>query len=354
MQVGAVGFGWLADRMGRKAPLMISILWYSACNFIAGFSPSFTFLFVVRAALGIGMGGEWPAGASLAMESWPARSRGLMGVILQGAFAIGFALASAAYGLLFDTIGWRGLLWLGILPAILCVFIRYYVEEPVVWLENRERQREQGQEVRAPLLTIFKPALLGNTLSACWWTVSIMVVFYSVSYLFPTWMQTEFKLTSTAIATPVLLASLVPFALDWFWGWLADRAGRRWTNIIQAMIGCVVAPAYLLTNDLTWIFSGFVIQGCFGGSLAGLATTYLAERFPTEVRTTAIGFCYHVGTAFAAFVPPVLSYAAVEWHMGYAIPMLIGTLTGSVSTIVALTVSPETKGKVFVAELMKL
>jgi MFS family permease len=121
-------------------------------------------LFVVRAALGIGMGAEWPAGASLAMESWPARSRGLMGSALQGAFPLGFALASLAYGLLFDAIGWRGLLWLGILRAILCVFIRYYVKEPAVWLENRKRQREQKQEVRAPLLVIFKPALLTNTL----------------------------------------------------------------------------------------------------------------------------------------------------------------------------------------------
>src|SRR6516164_5391571 len=95
--VGAVGSGWLADRIGRKTPLMLSILWYSACNFIAGFSPTFSFLFVVRALLGIGMGAEWPAGASLAMESWPARSRGLMGAAMQGSWGIGFALSSTAY-----------------------------------------------------------------------------------------------------------------------------------------------------------------------------------------------------------------------------------------------------------------
>jgi MFS family permease len=97
------------------------------------------------------------------------------------------------------------------------------------------------------------------------------------------------------------------------------------------------------------IFAGFVIQGFFSGALAGLAPCYLTERFPTEVRTTAIGFCYHVGTAFASFVPPALSYAAVEWHMGYAIPMLIGTLTGSASAIVALIISPETKVKCLLA-----
>ena len=92
---GATASGWLADRMGRRAPLMISILWYSICNFAAGFSPSFTFLFVVRALLGIGMGAEWPAGAALAMESWPARSRGLMSGVLQGSWGLGFALSGS-------------------------------------------------------------------------------------------------------------------------------------------------------------------------------------------------------------------------------------------------------------------
>jgi SHS family lactate transporter-like MFS transporter len=121
-------------------------------------------LLVVRAALGIGMGAEWPAGASLAMESWPARSRGLMSGVLQGSWGLGLALSSIAYWLLFDEIGWRGLLWLGILPAFACVYIRYYVKEPDVWVENRKRQREQNREVRAPLLSIFKPALLVNTL----------------------------------------------------------------------------------------------------------------------------------------------------------------------------------------------
>src|SRR5947209_9536119 len=159
--VGAVGSGWLADRIGRKTPLMISILWYSICNFIAGFSPTFGFLFLFRALLGIGMGAEWPAGAALAMESWPARSRGFMSGVLQGSWSIGFLLSSAAYGLLYDYIGWRGLLILGVLPALAVVWIRFYVKEPPVWTENRRLQREQKKEFRAPLLDIFRARVLG-------------------------------------------------------------------------------------------------------------------------------------------------------------------------------------------------
>src|SRR6266581_4416028 len=97
-----VASGWLADRVGRKIPLMISILWYSVCNFIAGFSPTFAFLFFFRALLGIGMGAEWPAGAALAMESWPARSRGFMSGVLQGSWGLGFAMSALAYGLLYS------------------------------------------------------------------------------------------------------------------------------------------------------------------------------------------------------------------------------------------------------------
>ena len=143
--VGAVGSGWLADRIGRKTPLMISILWYSICNFIAGFSPNFAFLFFFRALLGIGMGAEWPAGAALAMETWPARSRGFMGGLLQGSWGIGFVGSGLAYGFLYNVIGWRGLLWMGIAPALAVIFVRYFVKEPPVWVENRRRQREEGE-----------------------------------------------------------------------------------------------------------------------------------------------------------------------------------------------------------------
>src|SRR3982075_1277179 len=159
---GATASGWLADRLGRRAPLMISILWYSVCNLLAGLSPTFTFLFITRALLGIGMGAEWPAGAALAMESWPARSRGFMSGMLQGSWGLGFALSAAAYGFLYDDIGWRGLLWIGILPAFVVIWIRFYVKEPEVWAENKRLQIEKKTEVKLPLFMIFKRQYLFN------------------------------------------------------------------------------------------------------------------------------------------------------------------------------------------------
>ena len=350
--LGATASGWLADRVGRKIPLMISIGWYSVCNFIAGFSPTFWFLFLFRALLGIGMGAEWPAGASLAMESWPARSRGLMSGILQGSWSIGFLLSSAAYGLLYDHIGWRGLLWLGILPALSLVYVRYFVKEPEVWVKNRRLQREQKREVRAPLISIFKRAMLGNTLTACWWMASAFVVYYSIWALFATHLQKDLHLSPALVAAPIALANLVAFLGSGFWGWTADRIGRRWAMIIPAAIGIFVAPTYLLTTDFTWITVGFVVQGLFAGAIYGQNPSYLCERFPTEVRGTASGFCYHQGAIWGGFVAPIVTYFAINYNLGFGIPMLIGTVVGGVSFVAALLLGPETKGKVLEAELV--
>src|SRR5438045_9423901 len=122
--LGATASGWLADRIGRKTPLMISIAWYSVCNFLAGLAPSFFLLFVFRALLGIGMGAEWPAGAALAMETWPVRSRGFMGAVMQGSWGSGFLMSSATHGLFDSYIGWRGLPMIGSLPALLISWMR--------------------------------------------------------------------------------------------------------------------------------------------------------------------------------------------------------------------------------------
>ena len=351
--VGATASGWLADRIGRKKPMMISIAWYSVCNFIAGFSPAFWFLFLFRALLGIGMGAEWPAGAALAMETWPQRSRGFMGAVLQGSWGLGALLSSAAYGLLYDSIGWRGLLWLGVLPALSIVYIRIYVKEPPVWLENRRLQRAQNREVRAPLLSIFKRQVLGNTLTACWMMASAFVVGYSVGGMFPSYLQKDLGLSSGLVALPVMLSSLMFFLSAALWGWYADRFGRRMAIIITALLTIPTAPLYLLTTNYTMIVVFFTLQGAFGGG--GMHVQYphyLSERFPTEVRATAAGFCYHQGAIFGGLVGPVLAYFATSWQLGFAIPMLIGTTVASASLVAAMLVSPETRGKELVADIV--
>jgi len=349
--VGAVGSGWLADRIGRKTPLMISILWYSICNFAAGLSPNFTLLFLFRALLGIGMGAEWPAGAALAMESWPARSRGIMSGILQGSWSIGFLLSSAAYGLLYDVIGWRGLLIIGILPAFAVVWIRIYVKEPAVWKENRRLQSEQNKEFRAPLFEIFRPQVLGNTLTACLWMASGFVIYYSVYGMFATHLQKDLHLDAASIAMPIALANLVAFLASGCWGFVADVFGRRWAMIIPASIGLFVTPLYLFVDSYPLLAGAFILQGAFLGAIYGQNPSYLSERFPTEVRATASGFCYHQGAIWAGFTGPLLALFAATQPLGFAVPMLVSTVGAALVFVVTLLLSPETKGKVFVSQL---
>jgi MFS family permease len=217
------------------------------------------FLFFFRALLGIGMGAEWPAGASLATESWPARSRGLMSSILQGPWALVFLASSAAYGLLYNMIGWRGLLWIGILPALVVVWVRKYVVEPPVWLENRKKQRKQKREVRLPLFAIFKRGRLLNTLTACWWMASGFVVYYSIFALFATHLQKDLALSAALVSVPLMFSNAATFAASFVWGWVADLFGRRWSMIIPAVIALLITPTYLVTNDYATLAIGFSI-----------------------------------------------------------------------------------------------
>ena len=349
--VGALAAGWMADRLGRRAPLMISILWYSACNFIAGFSPTFLFLLVFRTLLGIGMGAEWPAGAALATESWPVRSRGLMASVLQGSWALGYLVAALLYATVYDYIGWRGMLWMGVLPALAVVWIRFYVKEPEVWIENQRQQTEKNAHVRVPIAAIFRKDVVWNTVTCCWWLMSAFTVYYSIFGLFATYLTRELHLTAAQVGWPLVFSNGVTFIFSFLWGSLADSIGRRWAMIIPALIGIAVAPIYLLTTDYTTLVVAFSIQGAFAGAIYGINPSYASERFPTEVRATAAGFCYHMGAVAGGFVPPILTYFAVERGMGFALPMLIGTVGGLVSFIVTLFFSPETKGQELVGDL---
>ncbi len=349
--VGATASGWLADRIGRKKPLMISILWYSICNFLAGLSPTFLLLFVFRALLGIGMGAEWPAGAALAMESWPARSRGFMSGVLQGSWSLGFLASSLAYGLLYNSIGWRGLLMIGVLPALAVVWIRAYVKEPEVWAENRQKQRSQQKECRAPLFEIFRLRALGNTITACLWMASGFIVYYSVYGMFATHLQKDMHFSPGLVATPLALANLVGFLASCFWGWVADKYGRRWAMIIPAVIGIFITPIYLYSTSYAAIAIAFIVQGAFLGAIYGQNPSYLAERFPTEVRATASGFCYHQGAVWAGFTAPVLALWAAGQPLGFVVPMLITTIGAALVFVFALLIGPETKGKILVSDL---
>jgi SHS family lactate transporter-like MFS transporter len=192
---------------------------------------------------------------------------------------------------------------------------------------------------------------LANTLTACWWMASGFVVYYSIFALFATHLQKDLGLSPGLVSVPLMISNAATFAASFLWGWMADRLGRRWAMIIPALIGLFLAPVYLLSQNYWLIMIGFSAQGLFAGAIYGQNPGYLSERFPTEVRATAAGFCYHQGAIFGGAVAPILSYIATAYGVGFGISMLVGTMVGLISFCLALLFGPETKGKVLVAEL---
>ena len=181
---------------------------------------------------------------------------------------------------------------------------------------------------------------------------SAFVIYYSIWSLFATHLQKDLNFSPAQVAVPIAIANFLAFLASGFWGWTADHIGRRWSMIIPGIITMFVAPLYLLTDNLTLIIAGFVLQGLFGDALYGQNPSYLSERFPTEVRATASAFCYHQGAIFGGLVAPTLTYFAINHNMGFGVPMLVGTVVGAVSFVIALLLGPETKGKVLVPDLV--
>ena len=350
--VGATASGWLADRVGRKIPLMISILWYSICNFIAGFSPSFAFLFFFRALLGIGMGAEWPAGASLAMESWPVRSRGFMSGVLQGSWGLGFLLSALVYGLLTDHIGWRGMLWIGILPALAVVWVRKYVKEP----RSGWRTARSSASSDAKCVHRCSSSSSGSSLQ------------HADRLLVDGELHGHLLLDLGAVrdapaegprpgAADGRLAAggrqLLGFWCHGLLGLGRRRARPAVVDDHSGGFGIFITPIYLLTTDPIWIIVGLSGSSrVFAGAIYSQMPSYLTERFPTEVRATASAFCYHQG-------------AILGGARGASADLLRGRLSarlrhpdadrhhvGLVSVVISLLVSPETKGHVFQSDLV--
>src|SRR5260221_10262857 len=153
-------------------------------------------------------------------------------------------MSSAIYGLFYDYIGWRGLLMIGILPALLVIWIRIYVKEPEIWVENRRQQKLQGREVRTPLFSIFKPELLGNTLTTCLMMASAFVVYYANYALFATHLQLDLKLSPALVALPIALANTAFFLSSLFWGWLVEVIFRLCAIVIPVVLGLRTACLY--------------------------------------------------------------------------------------------------------------
>lgn len=332
--VGAFIFGLMADRYGRKRPLMINIIFYSIIEILSGLAPSYTAFLILRLLYGIGMGGEWGVGASLVMESVPVKRRGFLSGLLQEGYAFGFLLAAAVYYLVFPHFGWRVMFFIGGLPALLTLFIRSKIKETAAWKATRTRNwKEYGDAVKKHWKLFLYLVLLMSAMN---------LISHGTQDLYPTFLQQQrhYDPHKTAVITMVSMVGAILGGL--LFGHLSDLYGRKKMMALAVILAIVLIPLWLLANGSFLIALGafgmqFMVQGAWG-----IIPAHINELSPGSLRGFFPGFAYQTGVLIAAGI--VYVEAVLAQYVSYATSMEI--LAGSVLVLAAIVIlaGPEAKG----------
>jgi SHS family lactate transporter-like MFS transporter len=322
--LGAVLFGWLADRYGRRRPLMANIIFYSVIEVLSGLAPSYRTFLILRALYGIGMGGEWGVGAALAMEAVGPGSRGFFSGLLQEGYAVGYLLAAAAFFFVFPRFGWRPLFFIGGLPALLTIYIRSKVPESQAWERTRPTTRDVVRAIRSNL------APLG-------YLVVLMTVMNFVSHgtqdLYPTFLQKQRGLDTRTVAMIAVIFNVGALLGGLAFGYFSDRWGRRSAMASALALAAALIPFWIYPRSLGLLTAGaflmqFMVQGAWG-----IVPAHLAELSPPQVRGLFSGLAYQSGVFFASFA--AFGQAVLAESFGYASAM---AGTAAVVTVTAMVV----------------
>ncbi|NRR33962.1 MFS transporter [Oxalobacteraceae bacterium] len=343
--------GWLAgilsDRIGRVKALQITILWFAFFTVLCGLAQNFNQLLLARGLMGFGMGGEWTAGAILIGEVIRAKDRGKAVGMVQAGWAIGWGMSALLYALMFSLLppewAWRSLFLLGILPAIFVIFIRRFVDEPEVFVEQQKKLAASNEE-RASFTEIFSPKMLSVTLRAVLLTTGAQGGYYAITTWLPTFLKTERHLTvlgTGGYLAMVIVGSYVGYIVSAF---LTDYLGRKKNFILFATGSLCIALAYtrLPVTDNVMLFLGFPLGFCVSGVFSGMGS-FLTELFPTRIRGSGQGFSYNMGRAVGSLFPLMIGMSSQSMPLGEAIGIFAGVAYG-VMILAALTL-PETAGK---------
>lgn len=316
--IGALLFGRLADRYGRKPVLMVDVLMFSVLELACAFAPSLTALLVLRFFFGIAMGGEWGIGASLAMESVPAKARGAVSGLLQSGYPCGYFLGALAYWLVFSVfgLGWRAMFVVGALPALLVLYLRAKVPESPTW------QAAQKQGPRRGALA----AMQGNG-KRLLYMMLLMAAFNMFSHgsqdMYPTFLKSQmhFDAGTVAVLTMVLNVGAIVGGLT-FGSW-SERVGRRRAMVVAALLALPCIPLWTFGGSMVLLGIGaFLIQVMVQGAW-GVVPTYLNELAPHDVRATLPGFAYQLGNLLAAGTASIQAWLAAERGGDYALVMAV-------------------------------
>jgi len=361
--VGGWGAGVLADRFGRVRVLQMTVLWFSAFTCLSGFTHSFGQLLFTRAMQGFGFGGEWAVGSVLVSETIEARHRGKAAGVVQSSWSVGWAAAAFAFWgasvLLPPELGWRVLFWVGILPALLVMYIRRNVQEPAIYLGLHARRLQAdaeqaaapdaGRISRAPdFLNIFRPPLLRNTMLATLLATGMLAAYYSVTTWLPTFLETERHLSvtgRTGYLMMLIVGSLTGYLAS---AWLADAVGRRLSFISFACCGALLILVYThMPVSGGMLLIGFPLGFFVLGIFSGMGACF-AELFPSAVRGSGQGFCYSTGRAIGAACPALIGAWSEHVSLGESIGVM--TVGAYALVVIAAWALPETRGRVLSIE----
>jgi MFS transporter, SHS family, lactate transporter len=335
--VGAFLFGRAADRFGRRPTLMVDVALYSALEFVSGFAPSLTALLILRALYGVAMGGEWGVGASLTMESIPTHARGFVSGLLQSGYPAGYFLASIVYGLLFQYIGWRGMFIVGVLPALLLLYIRRNVPESPVWKPDSARGNTLGVLKSHWRLGIY--------------AVILMTAFNFFSHgtqdLYPTFLQVQHGFAPHEVGLIAVIYNIGAIIGGVSFGSLSERFGRRRIIIIAAALSLLVLPLWAFAGSGVWLAIGaFLMQVTVQGAW-GIIPVHLNELSPDEARGTFPGFTYQLGNLIASVNAPLQAALAAHWGGNYGLALALVAGIVAVAIIVLTALGTEAKGVAF-------
>ena len=296
--IGALLFGLAADRYGRRITLMIDILLFSALEFASGLAPSLFVFLIMRIAFGVAMGGEWGVGAALTMETIPPRARGLVSGILQTGYPSGYLLASLGYGALFGPIGWRGMFFVGALPALLVLYIRRNVEESPAFAAHKAPRADSGL-ADLPHIKILR-ANAGRFLYA----VLLMTAFNFLSHgtqdLYPTFLQVQRAFSPHIVSLIAIIYNTGAIIGGLLFGAFSQSGGRRRVIASASLLVLPILPLWAYSSGPLMLAIGaflmqFAVQGAWG-----VVPAHLNELSPAGVRGTFPGFAYQLGNLLAS------------------------------------------------------
>ncbi|MGA8030691.1 MAG: MFS transporter [Bryobacteraceae bacterium] len=332
--VGAFLFGLMADRYGRRLPLMIDLIFYSVVEVATGFAPNFTAFLVLRALFGIGMGGEWGVGASLAMEKVPAKWRGLLSGVLQQGYALGNLLAAVSYLFVFDRWGWRPLFFLGGLPALLALFVRVRVKESEVWKKSKQ---ESWGELGGSIAKHWKLFLYLTLLMT-----GMNFASHGTQDMYPTFLQRFWKFGTVERSLISAISMLGAITGGVFVGMISDRIGRRRAIVLALIGGILITPLWAYAPRVGLLVTGaFLMQFCVQGAW-GVIPAHLSELSPNQIRGFLPGFAYQCGVLLASSVGAL--EAVFAERMSYATAMASTASIVFAATAIIAGLGREKKG----------